>query len=129
MVDPDIYYEPGRTGPLQQLSVSFARKLRRAIKQFEDHRGVDRSSLTQMYRAGLSVGANVREAQFAESARDFVHKLKIAEKELAEFFYWFGVLLSEPPLLQREVFHDAEYDARQLRKLLRSIVLKMKERV
>ena len=127
MADPDIYYEPRRTGPLQQLSVSFARKLRKAIKQFEYHRGIDRNSLTQMYRAGLSVGANVREAQFAESARDFVHKLKIAEKELAEFFYWFGVLLSEPPLLLRDVFHDAESDALQLRKLLRSIVLKMKE--
>ncbi len=41
----------------------------------------------------MSLGANVREAQFAESPKDFVHKLKIAEKELAEFYYWLGLLL------------------------------------
>ena len=42
----------------------------------------------QLLRSGTSIGANVREAQFAESKSDFVHKLKIAEKETSETEYW-----------------------------------------
>jgi four helix bundle protein len=42
----------------------------------------------QLLRAATSIGANVREAQFAESKSDFVHKMKIAEKEANETEYW-----------------------------------------
>ena len=39
-------------------------------------------------KAGTSIGANVREAQNAESKTDFIHKLKIAAKEADETLYW-----------------------------------------
>lgn len=42
----------------------------------------------QLIRSGTSIGANVREAQNAESAADFIHKLNIALKELNETEYW-----------------------------------------
>jgi four helix bundle protein len=42
----------------------------------------------QILRAGTSVGANIREAQNAESKLDFIHKLKIAAKEAGETDYW-----------------------------------------
>jgi four helix bundle protein len=42
----------------------------------------------QLLRAGTSVGANVREAQNAESKPDFIHKMKIASKEADEAEYW-----------------------------------------
>lgn len=42
---------------------------------------VDRDTLRQLLRSGTSVGANVRESRFAESTKDFVHKLKIAQKD------------------------------------------------
>ena len=42
----------------------------------------------QMLRSGCSVGANVNEAQSAESKADFIHKLKIASKEAEEIEYW-----------------------------------------
>ena len=42
----------------------------------------------QVLRSGTSVGANVREAQSAESAKDFLHKMKIAAKEAEETEYW-----------------------------------------
>lgn len=38
----------------------------------------------QILRSGISIGANIREAQNAESKADFVHKLKIAAKEAEE---------------------------------------------
>jgi four helix bundle protein len=42
----------------------------------------------QLLRSGTSVGANVREAQHAESRADFIHKMKIAAKEAEEAEYW-----------------------------------------
>lgn len=42
----------------------------------------------QLLKAGTSIGANVREAQNAESKADFIHKLKIAAKEADETEYW-----------------------------------------
>lgn len=42
----------------------------------------------QLARSSASVGANIREAQFAESRKDFIHKMKIAAKELSETEYW-----------------------------------------
>ncbi len=42
----------------------------------------------QLLRSGTSIGANVNEAQSSESKADFVHKLKIADKEANEAHYW-----------------------------------------
>ncbi|GAB1856810.1 hypothetical protein MHTCC0001_16460 [Flavobacteriaceae bacterium MHTCC 0001] len=42
----------------------------------------------QLLRSGTSIGANIREAQSAESRADFIHKLKIADKEANETLYW-----------------------------------------
>ena len=44
---------------------------------------------SQIFRSGTSIGANTREAQNAESKRDFIHKFKIAAKEADELEYWF----------------------------------------
>lgn len=42
----------------------------------------------QLFRAGTSIGANVGEAQNAESKADFIHKMKLAAKEADEADYW-----------------------------------------
>lgn len=42
----------------------------------------------QLFRSGTSIGANVKEAQNAESKADFIHKMKIAIKEADETEYW-----------------------------------------
>lgn len=42
----------------------------------------------QLLRSATSIGANIMEAQQAESNADFIHKLKIAAKEAAETQYW-----------------------------------------
>lgn len=44
----------------------------------------------QFVRAATSVGANVAEARAGESPRDFLHKLRIAEKEARESLYCSG---------------------------------------
>jgi len=42
----------------------------------------------QILKSGISIGANAREAQNAESKADFIHKMKIAAKEADETEYW-----------------------------------------
>ena len=42
----------------------------------------------QLLRSGTSIGANVHEAQNAESRPDFIHKFKLAAKEIEETNYW-----------------------------------------
>ncbi|MCB0381724.1 MAG: four helix bundle protein [Flavobacteriales bacterium] len=42
----------------------------------------------QLLKSGTSIGANLREAQNAESKKDFIHKVKIAAKEIEETEYW-----------------------------------------
>ncbi len=44
--------------------------------------------INQVLRSGTSIGALIREAQGAESRKDFVHKMKIAYKESEETEYW-----------------------------------------
>ena len=53
----------------------------------------------QMARSATSVGANIHEADYAESPEDFVHKLKIALKECHETEYWMQVLSAACPEL------------------------------
>ena len=52
----------------------------RALRKFD--------MASQLFRSGTSIGANVMEAQNAESKIDFIHKFKIACKEADETIYW-----------------------------------------
>lgn len=45
----------------------------------------------QVLKSGTSIGANIHEAQNAESVADFIHKLKIAAKEVDETYYWLKI--------------------------------------
>jgi four helix bundle protein len=45
----------------------------------------------QLFRSGTSIGANVSEAQGAESKNDFKHKCKVAYKEAEETAYWLKI--------------------------------------
>ena len=47
---------------------------------------------SQLGRSGTSIGANIREAQFAQSKSDFIFKLQIALKEANESRYWLELL-------------------------------------
>ena len=50
----------------------------------------------QILKSGTSIGANVREAQNAESKDDFIHKMKIAAKEADETEYWLLLCQQSP---------------------------------
>ena len=59
--------------------IDFSEELRK-LNKFE--------MASQIFRSGTSIGANIREAQNAESKADFIHKFKISAKEADELEYW-----------------------------------------
>ncbi len=71
----------------------------------------------QLLRSGTSIGANVEEANQAESRRDFVHKLSIALKEASETNYWLR-LLRDSRTLETEKADSMIADCEQIQKIL-----------
>lgn len=64
-----------------------------AVLKYTDRLSDERRWLVdQIQRSGCSIGANVKEAQNAESLKDFIHKMKIALKEADETEYWYHLL-------------------------------------
>ena len=45
----------------------------------------------QLQKSGMAIGANISEAQHAESRGDFIHKMKVAAKEANETLYWLSI--------------------------------------
>ncbi len=66
-----------------------------AIVQLVDGVTAPKSSYmtNQLARSGTSVGANIHEAQYAQSKKDFIAKLEIALKECSESEYWLELLI------------------------------------
>ena len=79
----------------------------------------------QLLRCGTSIGANVAEAQNAQSTADFCAKLSIALKEASETKYWLR-LLNETDYLKNAQFESIYADSVEIEKLLVSIVKSVK---
>lgn len=75
----------------------------------------------QILQSGTSIGANIREAVYAQSRADFISKMSIALKEAAETDYWLE-LLYRTDLLTESQYEDIGSDCRELVKLLTAIV-------
>ena len=75
----------------------------------------------QLLRSGTSIGANVREAEQAESKADFIHKMSIALKEANETDYWLD-LLHETKYLEKSNYISVQNDIKEILRLLTSIV-------
>lgn len=77
----------------------------------------------QLLRCGTSIGANVSEAQAAQSKADFISKLSISSKEAREANYWINLLI-ETKYLNIEDIHvkSLKEDTEEIIKLLTSII-------
>lgn len=71
------------------LTFQFALDIVKFVEILESNRKY--AVANQLIKSGTSIGANVREAQHAESKADFIHKLKIAAKEAEETEYWLEI--------------------------------------
>jgi four helix bundle protein len=71
----------------------------------------------QCLRSGTCVGAMIREAEYASSKADFIHKMTIAVKEINETIYWLD-LMTETKLLDIKLHVSLNQDAEEILKLL-----------
>ena len=77
-------------------------------------------------RSGTSIGANVEEANQAQSKTDFIHKLSISQKEAFETDYWLRLLRDSEYLTDTQA-DSLLNDCRELQKLLTSSIKTAKE--
>ena len=80
----------------------------------------------QLLRSGTSIGANVAEAEQAQSKPDFVSKMSIALKETSETKYWIKLLQATAYLSQEESSSILD-DCVELEKILVKIVKSSKQ--
>jgi four helix bundle protein len=86
---------------------------------------IPRALVTQLMRAGTSVGANVEEGRGGQSRADFVSKYSIARKEAREAKYWLRILVASH-LLEAEVGNPLIAETDELISILTSIIKKTK---
>ena len=77
----------------EEKSFAFAVKVVEAVKEMRiKHKEYDLAS--QLVRSGTSIGANVSEAQKAQTKKDFIAKMSIASKEANESCYWIRLMVA-----------------------------------
>ncbi len=75
---------------LAELSMDFSVDIINLVKYLKSNHESIISN--QIGRSGTSIGANIREANYAQGKKDFVSKLEIALKEASETGYWIELL-------------------------------------
>jgi four helix bundle protein len=105
---------------LRDKSYSFALRIVKLYKHLVDqHKEYILSK--QILRSGTSIGALVREAQYAQSVKDFVNKLSIALKEANETEYWM-ILLKDAEFITKKMHDNMRPDITELKKILTSSI-------
>ena len=116
-----------RENAIERKSFAFAIRIVR-LSQFLREEKREFVLSKQVLRSGTSIGANIREAAFASSRKDFIHKLHIALKETNETAYWIE-LLGATEYLTQDMRASIHQDCVELRKLLIHILKSAKERM
>ena len=93
--------------------VKFSKWLKQEYKEYE--------LASQILRSGTSIGANIAEAQYAQSKRDFASKMHIALKEAYETKYWLRLMIASD-IVSKESVETMMTDIEELLKILTSIV-------
>ena len=75
----------------------------------------------QLLRSGTSIGANIAEAIYGSSRKDFVAKLQISKKEAAETLYWLE-LLNSCNYIPDSLYSSIHHDCRELLLMLSSSI-------
>ncbi|MEA5597824.1 four helix bundle protein [Rivularia sp. UHCC 0363] len=107
---------------------AFAIRIIKACCFLDEKPGVRRTLSNQLLRSGTSIGANVKEAQSAQSDKDFLHKLEIALKEERETEYWLEILI-ESELVEKSLFEPLLNEVREIGKILVTSTRKIKEKI
>ena len=98
---------------LSELSMDFAVKTLKLCDGIKGHYSI----VNQLERSATSIGANIREANYAHSKPDFIAKLQIALKECYETEYWLE-LLQKSEITNNDTISVLSHDCGSIRRIL-----------
>ena len=96
------------------------------LSQYLRERHCENVLIQQLLRSGTSIGANVSEAEQAQSRADFISKMSIALKETSETKYWIKLVFATNYLTESEK-ESILSDCVEIEKMLTSIIKTSKE--
>ena len=88
---------------IQERTLNFSIRIVKLCKFLRENGGTGYELSKQLIRSGTSIGANVEEAQNAESKPDFIHKMSISLKEARETNYWLKILIATEKKLEQRL--------------------------
>ena len=112
-----------RENKLADLSMDFSVCILQLCDQIQGHYSLK----NQLERSATSIGANIREANYAQSPADFVSKLQIALKECYETEYWLELFVKAQTVDESKV-KKLLHDCGELRRMLVSSVTTLKSK-
>ena len=119
---PLMNEESKQDANIQDLAYDFSCRIIRLYQYLtEDTKYKERIMSKQLFRSGTSIGANIREAQHAQSNADFLSKMQISLKECNETEYWLQ-LLHDNGYLNDLQYTSINTDRVRIHKLLNAIV-------
>lgn len=107
---------------LRDLSMDFAVEVLKICENIKGHFSIT----NQLERSATSIGANIHEANYAQSKADFIAKLQIALKECYETEYWLELFVKSE-LLDRDNAKKVYNDCGTIRRMLISSINTAKE--
>jgi len=87
---------------IRERSFAFAVRIVKLCRSLEQSGRVSRTLITQLLKAGTSIGANLEEAQGGQTKPDFITKNSISLKEARESRYWLRVIAASCDLAESE---------------------------
>ena len=98
---------------LKDAAIEFSVRVIELCYSIDKHK----SLLNQLERAATSIGANIHEANYAQSKADFVSKLQISLKEAYESEYWLD-LIERTELFDSNTVRELKAQCGTLRRIL-----------
>ena len=108
---------------LRELSTEFAVRILKECDTIKGHYAL----VNQLERSATSIGANIREANYAHGKPDFIAKMQIALKECYETEYWLELFV-KAEVMSRETATDLYTQCGTIRRLLVASVNTAKEK-
>ncbi len=108
--EPDIY----------KRSYNFSCQLIKTVKVLPSDQ-ISKIMISQLIRSGTSISANLYEAKYAASRKDFINKVAISLKETRETIYWMQIL--QDTGYANHVLKELSAECTELLKILSSIKL------
>ncbi len=111
---------------LRDRSKTFAKEIVFLCRKMKTNH-IETVLINQLLRSATSIGANIHEAQYAQSKADFINKLEVAQKECYETEYWLE-LFHNTNSIEEESYQTAHAECTAIRKMLISSLKTIKSK-